>query len=453
MTTRSVLAAALLAEAAFVALLVHGDGGVSVTRLLALFAGASLAFLVALLAHRRQTLPFRWMIVAALLLRLPLLPAEPSLSDDVWRYLHDGRAQLAGVSPYAYAPADPATAAFRGPEHARINHAELPTIYPPAAQLAFALVALLGSSLLAWKLLALTAELALLAALAALLRETGRPAWPAALWAWHPLVLVEVAGNAHLEPLAIAPLLAALLLALRGRATLAGTLLGLSVAVKLIALPILPFLKRDRLTAVALGAAAALTLLYAPYLLLDGARVFGSLGTFAERWEFNGSVYPLLRLALEPGAARVALGAAFAVALLVTWRRATSPVDATLVILLAGLLLAPVVHPWYLLWVIPCAAIIPVRGTAHKRAGFAAAALAWSFSVVLSYAVLEPYRASGVWALPIGWQLAEYAPVYLLLVWGGLRRGGTRSARSAGPRAGRTPARTPGAAPSRPDAG
>ena len=70
---------------------------------------------------------------------------EPMLSDDVYRYVWDGRVQLEGVHPYRYAPVDPALGTLRDAHvFPRINHPEVPTIYPPLAQSLFAGLALAG---------------------------------------------------------------------------------------------------------------------------------------------------------------------------------------------------------------------------------------------------------------------------------------------------------------------
>ena len=97
------LALELVAFTAFAAL---GDAGARVPLALVVLALAAAGFLLAITNLHRSALPSGLVLVVALALRTPLIPVEPSLSDDVWRYLHDGRAQLAGVSPFAFAPSD-----------------------------------------------------------------------------------------------------------------------------------------------------------------------------------------------------------------------------------------------------------------------------------------------------------------------------------------------------------
>ncbi|HEX9017253.1 MAG TPA: hypothetical protein VF960_14780, partial [Chloroflexota bacterium] len=51
----------------------------------------------------------------AVVLRVGLLATTPSLSDDVYRYVWDGKVIAAGIDPYAYPPAAPELSALRDP--------------------------------------------------------------------------------------------------------------------------------------------------------------------------------------------------------------------------------------------------------------------------------------------------------------------------------------------------
>lgn len=398
----SVQAAALSAMAAL------GDLGLHVPAFLALFALAGAAFLVALTTLRFATWGASTVILVAVLLRLPLAFTEPSLSDDVWRYLHDGRAQLAGVNPFLHAPADPATIAYRGPEHGRINSPELPTIYPPLSQIAFLAAAALGGTLWSWKILVLGVELLLMLGLAATARPRGDPR-ALALYAWHPLVIVEVAGSAHVEPIALAPVILAIALARRARPLAAGAALGAATAAKLLPLPLVAFVHHRRTPAVTAVAVAVLGALYAPYIAGAGGAVSGSLGTFARSWEFNAGAFDLLSRA--PGGRTVAgiIGALGVVAVLAwLWHRRAPLESAAFGLFLAVLLLSPVVHPWYLLWALT---LLPTLSEGERAGPAGAAVMAWSFSIVLAYTVLTGYRAGEGWMLS-GWARgSEYGVV------------------------------------------
>ena len=82
----------------------------------------------------------RLVVLVAVALRVPFLWTEPLLSDDIFRYVWDGRVQHAGINPYLYAPEEQELAFLRdGHEQnfAGINNKDIPTIYPPFMQMAF----------------------------------------------------------------------------------------------------------------------------------------------------------------------------------------------------------------------------------------------------------------------------------------------------------------------------
>ena len=75
------------------------------------------------------------------------------------------------------------------------------------------------------------------------------------------------------------------------------------------------------------------------------------------------------------------------------------------------LLLSPVVHPWYLLWVMP-AALLHLHGDDER---WARPFLVWSLLIWLVYLPRADYLETGVWQ-DQGWiRWLEYSPVLLLL--------------------------------------
>ena len=153
----------------------------------------------------------------------------PTLSDDVYRYVHEGRMVLLGHNPYSVAPVD-VPAALRGVEWSRINHPEIAAAYPPAMQYALALgvwidpsphgmrVVFGGLNVLAGLLLWLV------------LRRAGRDPALAIVYAWCPLTAVEFAGQAHGDSLAVAFTLLGIWLGQRGGIglILAGSAMGVA---------------------------------------------------------------------------------------------------------------------------------------------------------------------------------------------------------------------------------
>ena len=375
---------------------------------LVVFALLAVLYLAAARLAMRMRLPLPAIIIAAVCLRVPMFVTQPSLSDDVWRYIHDGRAQHAGVNPFAYAPADRRTEMFRGPEYARINHPHLPTIYPPVAQFGFRVATSFHDPLFAWRLILLGAELVLMLAAARLLRQRGQNPANLALYAWHPLAIIECIGSAHLEPLAIALFLVAMLCLARRAVGAGAAALAASVAAKLITAPLLIcFPPKRALRAFLL----TLGVLYAPFLTAD-INVLGSLGTFAGTWAANGSVAVLGVPWFGPRVYRALACIALAAGLLIMKHKRFAADDVAIIYFLGLFALSPVVHPWYLLWVL---ALLPLRARPFDAVG--QTALLWTMTVVLAYSAHHQQLAHGVWTVPPAVLLAEYLPVFGLLVY------------------------------------
>lgn len=104
---------------------------------------------------RRRALLLTCLVGGAMLL------APPVLSDDVYRYVWEGRVWAHGSSPYRYAPDHPELYSLRDAGWDQLNNRSLTTIYPPLAQALFWLAYKLTGSILGFKLLALGAHLAI----------------------------------------------------------------------------------------------------------------------------------------------------------------------------------------------------------------------------------------------------------------------------------------------------
>jgi alpha-1,6-mannosyltransferase len=325
------------------------------------------------LARSSELPSVRTVICWGVLLRLLALPITPPFEDDYFRYLWDGYQTFHARTPFGIAPE---TAFGDGsiPEALRavlagINHPELPTIYGPALQYLFAVAAALApGSLVALKGVLLACDIALLCMLA-------RHCAPASLllYAWNPLVISEVAINAHADGFVALLLLTAAESAWRSRWTVSGAILGVAFAAKaplaVLAAPVMlaeALTREARLRSVlhfGAGAILATVAMYGPFLLRDATELDG-LRVFATQWEFNAGAFGILRYALgdTPARATAALLIA-AVTIIVSWlhQQSRSPAErrlhsALVIVILATLWFSPAVNPWYLLWALPLAA-------------------------------------------------------------------------------------------------
>src|SRR5947209_15933413 len=169
-------------------------------------------------------------ILFATLFRLSLLFSPPYLSDDIYRYIWDGRVQAAGINPYRYIPADAALAQLRDDKiYPRINRKDYArTIYPPAAEAVFFLTTRISESVTWMKATMVLFEALAVWALAVLLASLGLPRQRILLYAWHPLVVWEFAGSGHADSIAIAFIALAMLA--RRRKSEIGTGISLAAA-------------------------------------------------------------------------------------------------------------------------------------------------------------------------------------------------------------------------------
>lgn len=264
----------------------------------------------AYLISRREQLPLGFYLVLAILARFILVFAFPQLSDDVYRFIWDGRLIVQGYNPFDHLPAYYLEAGHEisglGPElFDRLNSPEYFTIYPPVAQATFAAAAYLfpdsiTGSAMVLKLFLLACECGTVLLLPTLLQHFKIAPQRSLIYALNPLIMVEVMGNLHYEGAMIFFFLLSFRLLLRGRYFGGAITMALAIAAKLLPLLFLPFLIRRlgwikslRFFAV-LG--IALLLLFLP--LTNGVFLqnFGSsLDLYFRKFEFNASVYYVAR--------------------------------------------------------------------------------------------------------------------------------------------------------------
>lgn len=260
-----------------------------------------------------------WIVLAvAIAMRVTLLPSLPFLSSDIYRYVWDGQVQAAGINPYRYLPADPALAHLRDPAvFPWINRATYAlTIYPPAAQVVFALVGLVTPTVLGMKLAMVGFEAVAMLSLLGLLSLARLPRERILLYAWNPLTLWSFACDGHVDAVAVGLLGLALLCRAKGREGLAGAMLAAAVLVKFLPVAAAPaFLRGGGPWRPALAGLAVIALLYAPYLSA-GSGAFGFLAAYGEEEGYrSGQGYWLLAglshlVALPEGAGRAYMACA-----------------------------------------------------------------------------------------------------------------------------------------------
>ncbi len=387
----------------------------------------------------------RVIILVAASVRLMFLFRPAELSDDIYRYLWDGLQLLNGHNPYTLAPSSVhSQSAFLAELLQRVNHPDLVTIYPPAAQLIFLAGAALHNSIFGIKALLIVLDLATCLVMIRLLRSMHLPAWRSVLYAWNPLAVIETAASGHIDATGLLFFLASLWLLMNANNVdarissikerslsvmkprliplVSGLFFSSAVLVKLVPLIFLPGLillagKRGRLFFIT-GFVTGICIFTVPFMP-DLQHMFNTVSIYAQNWEFSGLAFRSLRNIVSSGSvARIVLLSVFTVVCLflyirLKWKSGLSTemknsvLTSTLYIVsISFLICTPTLHPWYVLYLL---VFLPFT------AGVAGLALSWS--IFLAYYVLIPYFYLGRWIendyIPV---LVWFAPlsVYLL---------------------------------------
>jgi alpha-1,6-mannosyltransferase len=335
--------------------------------------------------------------------RVPFLLVPPGPADDVLRYVWDGRLQHLGYNPYTAIPSDPALSKLHTAETRQMNNPDLPSPYPPGAQLFFRAVTAIHESAFAFKVTFAACDLMIVLLLLAEFPRSGVGEHWVLAYAWNPLLVTSVAYSGHIDILgALLLLMSAISLRRRWRAFAAVTF-GLAVAVKLLPAVLVPlYWRRVRvrdglLTALVVGS------LYTP-LVSHGTVPLGSLGVFVQRFRFNDPVFTAVERVVPPQAAT---GVAVLCGLLTAaWMRRRQPaplLDAWAWPMAVSLAAAPVVYPWYLLWLVPFlrpASTVPLT--------------VWTLSILSVFYVWYSYAFGGPWQVPDRILWLEYGSVAIV---------------------------------------
>ena len=361
-------------------------------------------------------------LVAAIVFRLTLLGSQPSLSDDVYRYVWDGRVQLSGINPYLHPPSARELEHLRDGFYPSINHKDVPTVYPPVTQFYFRLVCSLAPAPTAMKCGLALFEFGIVLLLVGILHQRRQDGRRVLIYAWNPLPVIEVAGSGHSDALGVFFLMLSLYALNRGRRSAAVGALAAASLVKFVpVLALAAFWRRMGSSWFEVRRRWCLlwfpALVAAAYLPFAGAgeQLIAGLKTYAYKWRFNDALFSIVLGVLEffnPGAddgssmlAKWICAGVLLLVVLWTALRCSDVYRTLFVVIGAWLLLMPVLHPWYLMWILPFLPLFP-RPSWILFSGLA----------FLAYEVLIGYSRDGTWQEQTWVKWAQYGPFYFLLV-------------------------------------
>ncbi|MFA6457262.1 MAG: hypothetical protein WCW40_10615 [Bacteroidota bacterium] len=377
--------------------------------------GTSLLFLIVAYLLFTTEVSGRDVIVIlslSLLLRLLFINMLPIGSDDIYRYVWDGKVQSVSINPYLFAPNAPELNHLHTPMlPALINQPHMPTMYFPLSEWIFYLsYSISGDQVWGYKMLLWIAEIVAMAGLFFTAKQQQINVKYLLLYAVCPLMIFEYSIDGHVDVFGLMFFSLFLLFYVQRRLIVALVLLGCSFSIKPAALIILPALfffekgKRNR-AAVAVIPVFTLGLQFLPYMF--DADVFASLRAFTKHWTFNGFFFNLFNLYFQdnqPARLTASIVLLIVVGLIIIRKM---PIIEKFYLSLLGLLFfSPIVHPWYIGWV---GILVPL---VRKPSGIYYIAAA-SLTVITA----SNYQLYGVWKDYWFVLIIEYVPVIILVLF------------------------------------
>lgn len=364
---------------------------------------------------------FKQLLIVGIVFRILLLFSVPNLSDDVYRFIWDGRLLAEGINPFAHLPEEVIkmrqVPGITNHLFQQLNSPAYYTIYPPVLQAIFWFNAKLFptnvfQAIMCFKFIIVLAETGTILIIPLVLKRLQLPVQSVLLYTLNPLVIAELAGNVHFEAVMIFFVVLAFLALLQSKTYRSAAYLSLGISSKLIPVLFVPLIikKLGLKQGVTYTVVSGLITIALFWFIIDKATIshfFKSVNLFLSQFEFNASLYYLVRWlgSLITGYNIIAyagpllsLTAAIIIFILsiqggeVSERRFFLK---ALSILTIYYLLATTVHPWYI--------SMPVALAVFTRYRYP---IIWSFTATLSYAAYQTNPVQeNLWLIAAGYVL------------------------------------------------
>jgi len=354
---------------------------------------------------------FIFIVAAGLLARLSIISVERISSDDVYRYIWDGKVQASGINPYQYPPSAYEVSRLTSETlPAKVTYPEMKTIYPPLAMAYFTIAYFIsGENQIGFKLLLFISECLTMFILYRILKLLNKPTIYIALYSLCPLPILQFMIDSHLDAIAFPYLLLFIYFMLKSNHIKSAAFHGLAIVCKLLPLIFIPHLLRRRtgikskILAVTLPILITI-LIYLPYSF--NGYPFESLGIFSSTFFFNGAVFSAIYPFAGNAATHLIVGIIFIILYVMIFLSKKDILTKIYLSLFIFLLCSPTVHPWYITWI---AVLLPFY---FRWSGVVFVAM-----VSLSNFIYIGYINNGVWTESGYILMIEYVPVISIFVY------------------------------------
>ncbi len=348
-------------------------------------------------------------VVAAATLFLQI-SSPIGLSTDFYRYIWQGRVSNAGIDAYATTPNqlgyyDPINTDLLE----RMDWPDVTSIYPPAAEQFFQIHATLfdvaeEASIETRLTLARLPNLILFLFSALLLYGLTKSKLVAGVWLLNPFTQFELVNSAHIEILVVVCILLAIFLALRKQTywhLLAGVAIGFAVFVKIspvvLIIPILAWVyahRSGRSTMAFLAGIAVPTALYIPTITANNYAWINRVRdwTSASDFSLGNPIYELLFIVFGASADEILKVLGLGLYAWLVYRIASKVIgqdynrsdliNSLVIASLIGLLVSPVILPWYWITII---SLLLIKSSLQNRTRLIFTVIAITIALSLQY--------------------------------------------------------------------
>jgi hypothetical protein len=338
-----------------------------------------------------------------------LLFTEVTLSDDLYRYFLEGKMIINGINPYQVSIQD-VPADIVGEFLSKVNNSHITSPYPPLALLFFTFLYILSANTLIFRFAFSLGLLFSIILLRFILPEAER--WKMIIFAWNPLLHLEVGNGAHFDVLVILIVSIGILFLQKENDYIPACSLLIAFLFKYYSLIIIilfwKHLGRKGQKIILFGIIG-----YFILILLDSSIIRGLL-IYGNEWYFNASVtWMFAEMFSDLFIAKLIAGGIFLLlfsylSIKVHWSQEI-PYQYTSLALGIFVLLQPTFHPWYLFWIFPFVL-------------FNEKSIPWNWILlsgllILSYNVYILYDSLNIWFESDFIRLLEYVPFYLITLY------------------------------------
>ena len=364
----------------------------------------TLFLIYTLISFSKVKKDFRFWMFTGIVIRLLSLFYIPNLSDDIYRFIWDGNLLLKGINPFEMVPdqimQSRSELGMSEELYQNMNSRQYHTVYPPISQFIFWFSALIAGQTvwlnsLIMKLFIFAAEVGSIYYLRKLLIHRSMSEYWSLLYFLNPLIILELTGNLHFEGIMIFFLLASMYMLLKERYWVAFFAFAFAVNTKMIPLILVPYLSFSlgwrRTIQFGLVGITTTVLLHLPFLSESFIKNIGSsLGLYFKTFEFNASIYYLVRwigfqikgyniiATAGPYLATISTLLIIAISWFSRNKKLANIATAFILILTTYFLFSTTVHPWYITTMV---AFMPLTGLLFP--------VIWSASILLTYSTYK----------------------------------------------------------------